>query len=300
MKTTFNITLLSLVSIGLLGCSSTNSPLVNTNLSHALTHHTNVSNAVIAEQRAKLAKSLKGTEGAQSPRDINSKSGKNTKSTITAPAYSKMNLCDIHFHKGTEHKGGEFTTYRGNGNGEGYGSGYKYNGTLTKKELTPYTIENAHNPLHSGDTIEVHYVYSSNPKATLGHGLGTCLTGINYPIEAQPLLRVEARVYVLVNDGNGKDFTKITAISKSGNQASLPVLDDKAVEYEGSTTGPGYNEKVSPYQVTWRVHPKVQKLNIKTVEEWFGSHGKGNVFTESHAHGVRNLLTNPALLSKIK
>jgi len=41
-----------------------------------------------------------------------------------------MTLCDIHFHENAEHKGGEFTTYAGNGNGHGYGTGFKYNGTL--------------------------------------------------------------------------------------------------------------------------------------------------------------------------
>jgi len=39
-----------------------------------------------------------------------------------------MNLCDIHFHKNAEHKGGEFTTYAGHGDGHGYLSGFKYNG----------------------------------------------------------------------------------------------------------------------------------------------------------------------------
>jgi len=67
------------------------------------------------------------------------------------------------------------------------------------------------------------------------------------------------------------------------------------VQFAGSTTGPGYNEKGSPFQVTWSVRPKVVKINIESVGKWC----KGNVFNEDHAHGVRNLVTNPALLSKI-
>ena len=63
--------------------------------------------------------------------------------------------------------------------------------------------------------------------------------------------------------------------------------------YDGSTTGPGYNEIGSPLQVSWSVRTKVLKVDIKSVGKWC----EGNVFKEDHAHGVRNLVTNPALLS---
>jgi hypothetical protein len=38
------------------------------------------------------------------------------------------------------------------------------------------------------------------------------------------------------------------------------------------------------------------KVDINTVGEWC----KDNAFDEGHAHGVRALVTNPALLSEIK
>ncbi len=56
-----------------------------------------------------------------------------------------------------------------------------------------------------------------------------------------------------------------------------------------------YNEKGSPFQVTWSVRPKVAKVNIETVGNWC----KGNIFDEDHGHGVRNIVKNPKLLSKI-
>lgn len=84
-----------------------------------------VSDSAIAHQRAKLAKNSIGKNaGAQSPRDIDAKYGLNTKKTKHAPTPSQMNLCDIHFHKSAEHKGGQFTKYAGNGDGEGFGTGY--------------------------------------------------------------------------------------------------------------------------------------------------------------------------------
>jgi len=76
---------------------------------------------------------------------------------------------------------------------------------------------------------------------------------------------------------------------------NIPSNTGTPVQYAGSTTGPGYNETGSPFQVSWSVRPKVAKVNIETVGEWC----KGNVFNEDHGHGVRNLLTNPDLLSQI-
>jgi hypothetical protein len=94
------------------------------------------------------------------------------------------------------------------------------------------------------------------------------------------------------------DFKKLTEHGvKNGLHQALNIPDNSgtAVQYAGSTTGPKYNEKGSPFQVTWSVRPKVLKVNIETVGEWC----KGNVFKEDHAHGVRNLVINPDLLSNI-
>lgn len=304
-----NVSLLSLATITVLavsGCgSSNNTPVdtpVNNNPADTYVGNPNeVSDEVIAEQRAVLAESTVGLDvGAQAPRNIDSKTGTNVKATVTAPASIAMNLCDIHFHKSAEHKGGQFTTYAGNGNGEGYGGGYKYSGTLTEAELDAFEIADEHNPLHAGDTIEVHYVYSSDAAATLGNGLGTCIADDGDDIP--PLLRVESQVYVLVHDEHALDFVALNHVTGDGTVNSLhqapniPNYTGIPVQYEGSTTGPGYNEKVSPYQVTWSVRPNVAKVNIETVDEWFHH----NDFDEHHAHGVRNLVINPDLLSEIK
>ncbi|WP_029407681.1 delta-class carbonic anhydrase [Thiomicrorhabdus sp. Milos-T2] len=261
-------------------------------------HHALVSDEVIAEQRAELAESTHGKGfGPQAPRDIDSKAGNNHIAFNTAPAASQMNLCNIHFHKNAEHKGGEFIKFAGNGDGHGYLSGYAYSGQLTAKETQKVHNEicpSAHGSLYPGDTIEVHYVYSS-AQVTPGPTLGSCLSDSI----KNPQLRVEGQVYVLVNDKNALDFNALTKYGiKNGQQQALniPTNTGTPVQYAGSTTGPGYNEKGSPFQVTWSVRPKVAKVNIESVAQWC----KGNVFKEDHAHGVRNLVTNPDLLSKIK
>jgi len=257
--------------------------------------HAQVSDKVVAKQRAALAASTKSKGfGPQSPRDIDSNAGANSRDFNAAPAYQKMNLCNIHFHKNAEHKGGEFTKYAGNGDGHGYLSGYKYSGHLSKSELKPVHHEicpSAHGSLFSGDTIEVHYVHST-ADIKPGPTLGSCLS----ESIKNPQLRVETQVYVLVNDKRALDFGKLTTHKKKNglHQAvNIPKNTGKAVQYTGSTTGPGYNEKGSPFQVSWSVRPKVAKVNIESVGKWC----KGNQFKEDHGHGVRNLVINKDLLS---
>ena len=257
--------------------------------------HKEASDEVIAAQRQALAKNTDGAGfGPQSPRDIDLIAGKNQRTFEAAPAYSEMNLCNIHFHENAEHKGGEFTTYAGNGDGKGYGTGFKYDGNLSAAELAPYDSkvgESEHGDLEPGDTIEVHYVHTT-AKVKPGPTLGSCLS------EAikNPQLRVETQVYVLVNDENALDFTELTnhdVVNGFHQATNIPTNTGTPVKYDGSTTGPTYNETGSPFQVSWSVRPKVAKVSISSVDTWL----KGNTFNEDHAHGVRNLVLNPNLLS---
>lgn len=255
-----------------------------------------VSDDVIAAQRATLATATEGKGfGPQSPRDIDAREGVNQRVFGSAPDVSNMMLCDIHFHENAEHRGGQFTSFAGNGDGQGYGTGFKFNGELTDAELAPIDMpvgKSDHGDLVPGDTIEIHFVHST-AQATLGNGLGTCLSDSI----GNPQLRVETVVAVLVS-GGGVDFTEMAQIKEVGGLKQVPNLPTdlgQPVVYEGSTTGPGYNEKASPFQVTWSVRPEVVKLNIETVGAWL----MDNPFGENHAHGVRNLVTNPKLLSPI-
>lgn len=259
--------------------------------------HGAVADSVISRQREMLAENTKGKGfGPQSPRDIDATAGNNSRVFTAAPAPTEMNLCNIHFHKNAEHKGGEFTQYAGNGDGHGFHSGYKYSGKLSASELKPVGHDicpSMHGGLAAGDTIEVHYVLST-AQAEPGPTLASCLTdAIN-----NPQLRVEAQVYVLVNDKQALDFERLAQYRRNNGlyqATNIPSNTGTPVQYAGSTTGPGYNEKGSPFQVSWSVHPHVAKVNIESVGKWC----KGNVFNEDHAHGVRNLITNLDLLSNI-
>ncbi len=264
----------------------------------AANNHGHVSDDTVAQQRAMLEKNTQGQGfGPQSPRDIDALGGTNKRAFSAAPAYTEMNLCNIHFHKNAEHKGGEFAKYAGNGDGKGFQTGYVYSGQLTAAEKKPTKAAicpSKHGALNSGDTIELHYVHST-AQVKPGPTLGACLS----ESIMNPQLRVETQVYVLVNDKNALDFGKLTAHGvKNGYEQALNIPNNTGfpVQYDGSTTGPSYNEKGSPLQVSWSVRPKVAKVDIATVGEWC----EGNTFNEDHAHGVRNLVVNPALLSEIK
>ncbi|MGQ8367260.1 delta-class carbonic anhydrase [Glaciecola sp. 1036] len=257
-----------------------------------------VSNSVIAQQKSALAQNTKGKGfGPQSPRDIDQTYGTNEREFSLAPNRSELNLCNIHFHKGAEHKGGDFTTYAGNGDGQGKNSGYLYNHPLSKAEQSKYTgkvCPAKGKSLEVGDTLEVHYVFSS-AQISPGPTLGACLSDSTM----NPQLRVEAQVIVLTNDGNGRDFedmTEIEVIQGYYQAPNIPSNTGIPVQYLGSTTGPSYNEKGSPLQVSWSVRPQVTKVDISSVAEWC----EDNEFNEDHAHGVRNLVTNPMLLSPIQ
>ena len=254
-----------------------------------------VADSVIEEQRANLAASTKDQGfGPQSPRDISDIAGNNARHFGAAPDSAEMNLCNIHMHDGAEHRGGEFTTFLGNGDGAGYGTGFGYDGELSDSELEPFegTVgESEHGEMQPGDTIEVHYVYTT-AKVEPGPTLESCLSEATM----NPQLRVETQVYVVVNDADALDFTELTEVEEvDGLYQAVNIPDDTGspVQYTGSTTGPGYNEVASPLQVSWSVRPEVAKVGIASVAEWFSD----NEFDETSAHGTRNLVTNPDLLS---
>jgi len=234
--------------------------------------------------------------GPQAPRDINNRSGENRSNFSLAPKYTEMNLCNLHFHVNAEHKSKDFSIYAGAGV-DGLGGGYKCNmsKSLTRSELEePKT--NYCKDLKPGDTIEVHWVYSSCD-ITPGETLNSCLSEscIN------PNLRVESQVFTVVNDPsalNFMDFVYGGQMANGYHQAkALPDNTSEPVEYAGSTTGPKYTEKnCSPYYGTWSVRPKCAKVDINSLSNWC----KKNVFGESYAHGVRKLVTHPKLLGEIK
>ena len=149
---------------------------------------------------AAFAETLCTGYGPQTPRDISNTAGTNSRLFAMAPAPSKLNLCNIHTHTNAEHKGPGFTLSAGSGEH----GGFKCNETadLTAAELSePDHGTGAYHGVKPGDTIEVHWVHTSCD-VTPGKGLGSCLSESC----ANPQLRVETQVFLVVNDPNALDF----------------------------------------------------------------------------------------------
>lgn len=256
---------------------------------------TQAETVVVAEpvaSQAPEASALCVGMGPQTPRDISAVQGLNLTAFPLAPPAAEMNLCNIHTHTNAEHKGPGFSVFV-NDTDQG---GYACNGTaeLTEAELAP--ADGAFKGVTSGETIEVHWVHTSCP-ATPGAGLGACV-----PEGCEnPLLRVEAQTFLVVNDDAALDFMEMTY---GGNMVDglhqakmIPADTGTPVSFRGSTTGPSYTQATcSPAQVTWNVRPQCAKLDINSLHAWAES---GNVFEETKSHGVRQLVTAPELLSPI-
>jgi len=233
--------------------------------------------------------------GPQTPRDISSATGSNPVAFKFAPASADMNLCNIHFHTQAEHKGPGFSIFAG----ASKHGGYQCNGSgdLTSAELAAASAgASACGDVKPGDTVEVHWVYSSCDVSP-GEGLGACVSDSC----ANPQLRVESQVFLVVNDTSAADFADFDYAGEpqSGvhQPKALPTGTGSPVLFTGSTTGPKYTEeKCSPFQVTWNVRPACAKLDINSLNAWCAS----NAFNEDHAHGVRQLVTSAELLSTIK
>ena len=234
--------------------------------------------------------------GPQTPRDISQVGGKNMADFTLAPAYSALNLCNIHTHTNAEHKGPGFSVFVNDSKNGGYAC--NETGSLTPEELTdPANGQGAYGDVKPGDTIEVHWVHTSCDIKP-GEGLGPCLSEEC----VDPLLRVETQVFLVVNDENALDFNDFDyagMVDGARHQAkSIPTGTGEPVVFRGSTTGPKYTQSTcSPMKVTWSVRPQCAKVDISSLNEWAA---KKNVFNETGSHGVRQLVTAPELLSPIQ
>jgi len=247
----------------------------------------------VAKQSAELCTDY----GPQTPRDISSVTGLNMTEFAMAPAASEMNLCNIHTHTNAEHKGPGFSVFVNDTDNGGYACNDASTLSDTEK-FDPYQGKGAYKGVKPGDTIEVHWVHTSCD-VTPGEGLGSCLTETC----SDPLLRVEAQVFLVVNDpDNALDFTNLAyggnMVNGKHQAKMIPSDTGTPIVFRGSTTGPSYTQSTcSPMKVTWSVRPNCARVDIGSLHRWAE---QGNAFNETKSHGVRQLVTAPELLSPIK
>ena len=231
--------------------------------------------------------------GPQTPRDIGSPWGLNTEAFPLAPPASEMNLCNIHTHTNAEHKGPGFGIFVSDADDGGFACNEKPD--LGESDLAP--APGAYQGVEPGDTIEVHWVHTSCD-ASPGEGLGACVPEAC----SDPLLRVEAQAFLVVNDPAALDFTTMAyggnVVDGRHQTKSIPSATGEPVLFRGSTTGPSYDQSnCSSARVTWNVRPQCARLDINSLHRWAE---QGNAFNETGSHGVRQLVTAPELLSPIE
>ncbi len=232
----------------------------------------------------------------QAPRDISDiVPGKNSNPVNLAPSPDTMSLCNIHFHRSAEHRSTGFKEASKDGDNTGFVCSIK-DATQPAK---PAKDEHGHvscQSLPAGDTIEVHWVFTSCPPPEKPYvaGLANCTRCKTDKVA--PVLRVEAKVFSL-SSNQGEDFADYNLAPKGAQPKKLPD-GANAVTYLGSTTGPAYdaNKACSPLTATWNVRPTCSPLKIGTLKAWCND----NAYGEKLAHGVRPLVSEPDLLAPIK
>ena len=251
--------------------------------------------AAVGMTSTAMAQNICAGFGPQTPRDISETAGDNKRVFSLAPSVDQMNLCNIHTHTNAEHKGPGFSVFVDDSEHGGYAC--NDSGGLTDAELDdPTGGEGAFGKVKPGDTIEVHWVHTSCDIEP-GEGLGSCLSDAC----ANPELRVEAQVFLVVNDPAALDFNDFgydgNVVNGLHQAKALPTGTGDPVVFAGSTTGPSYTQLIcSPLQVTWSVRPQCAKVDISSLHAWAEN---GNVFNEKKSHGVRQLVTAPELLAPI-
>lgn len=221
--------------------------------------------------------------GPQSPRDLDRPEGENPVRYGKALPHADLRLCDIHFHRNAEHKSAQYPTRKGSGEHAGFVCSGRENSTPPPGGRP--SGGGGCEGIAVGDTVEVHWVFTSCDVEP-APGLGSCLANC-----VNPQLRVEARVFYLSDREGGLDFARFADES----DVTLPRAPH-AVEYLGSTTGPSFDaETCSAFQATWNVGPSCRPLDKASLDKWC----EDNVFDEDSAHGVRDLVTDVRLLSKI-
>ena len=178
-------------------------------------------------------------------------------------------------------------------------AGWRCNETVTlssEERVDPWAGHGPFGNVAPGDTIEVHWVYTSC-NVEPGPTLGACSNAAC----VNPQLRVESQVFLVVNDPTAPSFSSFAYAGNHKNgrpqPVSLPTGTGEAVVFRGSTTGTKYDQQTcSPYQVTWSVRPYCMRVNLLSLHAWAAA---GNVFEETASHGVRELVTAPELLSPI-
>jgi hypothetical protein len=236
--------------------------------------------------------------GPQTPRDVTGVDGTNSykvEGLQRTTSTEGMRICNVHFHRFAEHRSqGQYDVDRGR---EGWAC-RRADATSDDGQGAPGEDggldEQA--PVQDGDTIEVHWAHTSCPQELIDESIAAALekdpkaiTGLAPCACPGAEIVFEARVFRVSKD-SGLDTLTNTPPPPTGELA----------RFFGSTTGAVYNGKCSPIQSGWRVDKSCGELRLSALEAWLQDPRGARLFNESHPHPVRELVTDPKLLSRFE
>lgn len=236
--------------------------------------------------------------GPQSPRDVTGVDGSNpykVEGLQRTTSTEGMRICNVHFHRFAEHRSeGQYDVDKGREGWACRSAGASSGDGQAAPDENGGLDEQA--PAHDGDTVEVHWAYTTCPQQLIDEQIAAALekdpkaiTGLAPCACPGAEIVFEARIFRISKD-SGLDTLSNTPPPPTGELA----------RYFGSTTGAVYNGTCSPIQSGWRVDRSCGELKLSALEAWLQDPRGAILFNESKPHGVRELVTDPKILSRLE
>ncbi len=252
-----------------------------------------------------------GQANAQSPRNVTRGSpGEVDTPLVYTPTgafnNAAMDPANLHFHLGAEHYSGgqydvDFDYGKPPGSTDEETPGRMCSIPMLKAKFgltdaqvdTPYAFQYCRGETRVGSTYEFHYVHSTGADHVPGYSehLSDGLGGA-FDFTINPLVLVQAQVFVLINDASGRfdqynwlNPDEASAFSlRHGWNESLAAED--SAFYLGSTTGTKYGAEIcSMYLAQWEVDRMCHVASAQSMDklcQWLESSGDETVDVKPH------------------
>jgi hypothetical protein len=235
--------------------------------------------------------------GPQTPRDVSGPDGSNSykvEGLQRTTSTEGMRVCNVRFHRFAEHRSqGQYDVDKGR-DGWACRSADASSGDLQAAPGEDGGLDEEA-LVRDGDTVEVQWAHTTCPQELIDEAIAAALekdpmasTGLAPCACPGAEIVFEARVFRISKD-SGLDTLTNTPPPPTGELA----------RYFGSTTGTLYDGKCSPIQSGWRVDRSCGELKLSALEGWLQDPRGAKRFNESRPHGVRELVTDPKLLSRL-
>lgn len=240
----------------------------------------------------------------QSPRDLTpgAQGSRSAKAAVlTVDQTEKLELTNVHFHYGAEHKSTEYSDSTiadaWDAAQAGHDDHRRLSGddhsnprpgfmcdasSVSEEDLMPYEFQYCGGNMNVGDSYEVHYVHSSAGGGDIEDGLGAAVRARG---QLNPMVAVQAMVFLIVNDDSAAHIDM--DLVHGWGHSEHP----DAVMYAGSTTGTSWdNEVCSPWTVTWHVDRACHQITAASFDNMCKDLIEMGLDKDVYAHNSRTIV----------